>query len=110
MPTSNMIGIIGSGAYLPKQEIEVKELAHKYHLNYHDIIKDHGIRRVHLANSSESEVFMATRAVEDALDDSRLPPQNIDLVIYCKGISKQKTARPISSQIIEKIKASEEYG
>jgi 3-oxoacyl-[acyl-carrier-protein] synthase-3 len=110
MPTSNLIGISGSGAYFPRQEVEVKELAHKYHLNYLQLLKDHGIKRIHVANPSENEVFMATRAVEEALRDLNLSSKDIELVIFCKGITRQKTARPIASQIIENINATEAYG
>lgn len=110
MPTSNMVGISGSGAYFPRQEVEVKELAHKFHLDYLQLLKDHGIKRIHVASSSEDELFMATRATEEALRDSSLKPEDIDLVIFCKGITRQKTARTISSQIIERINATEAYG
>jgi 3-oxoacyl-[acyl-carrier-protein] synthase-3 len=110
MPTSNIVGIKGSGAYFPRQKVEVKDLAEKYHLNYSRILKDHGIRRIHVASASENELFMATKAAGDALHDAGLSPKDIDVVIFCKGITRQKTARTISSQIIENIKATEAYG
>ena len=110
MPTSNMIGISGSGAYFPRQEVEVKQLAQKYHLNYLQLLKDHGIKRIHVASPSESELFMAIRATEEALRDSNLSPKDINVVIFCKGITRQKTARTISSQIIQEINATEAYG
>jgi 3-oxoacyl-[acyl-carrier-protein] synthase-3 len=110
MPTSSLVGVKGSGAYFPKQRVEVKELAHKYHLNYLHLLNDHGIKNIHLASKFEDEVFMATRAVEEALDDAKLEPEDIDVIIFCKGITRQKTARTISSQIIENIKATEAYG
>jgi 3-oxoacyl-[acyl-carrier-protein] synthase-3 len=110
MPTSNMIGISGSGAYFPRQEVDVKQLAQKYHLNYLQLLKDHGIKRIHVASPSESELFMAIRATEEALRDSNLSPRDINVVIFCKGITRQKTARTISSQIIQEINATEAYG
>jgi 3-oxoacyl-[acyl-carrier-protein] synthase III len=110
MPTSSMVGIKGSGAYFPKQQIEVKELARKYHLNYTALLKDHGIKSIHLAGPNEDELFMATKAVQEALKDSQLKAQDIKLVIFCKGLTRQKTARPLSSQVIEAIKATEAYG
>jgi len=110
MPTSSMVGIKGSGAYFPKQQIEVKELAHKYRLNYSELLKDHGIKSIHLAGPNEGELFMATKAVQEALKDSQLKAQDINLVIFCKGLTRQKNARPLSSQIIEEIKATEAYG
>lgn len=110
MPNSNLIGIQGSGAYFPKHEVDIKQLAQQHHLNYAQLLKDHGIKRIHVANQSETELFMATKAAEEALRDSGLSPDEIDVVIFCKGITRQKTARTISSQIIQAIKATEAYG
>jgi 3-oxoacyl-[acyl-carrier-protein] synthase-3 len=110
MPNSDLIGIKGSGAYFPRQIVEVKDLAQKYHLNYHTLLEDHGIKQIHVANPQENELFMATKAVEEALKDAQLKPENIDIIIFCKGITRQKTARPIASQIIEDIKATNAYG
>ena len=110
MPTSKMIGILGSGAYFPKKTLEVKHLAKKYHLNYHKLLKDHGIKKIHIADSSENELFMATKAVKQALSDSKMSAKEVDVVIFCKGITRQKTARTYSSQIIENIKAKNAYG
>jgi 3-oxoacyl-[acyl-carrier-protein] synthase III len=110
MPTSNIIGIKGSGAYFPKQRVEVRALAEKYHLNYSSILKDHGIKRIHLAGPSETELFMATKAAQDALEDAGLNAKEIDVIIFCKGITRQRTARSTSSQIIENLKATEAYG
>jgi hypothetical protein len=39
-----------------------------------------------------------------------LSPRDINVVIFCKGITRQKTARTISSQIIQEINATEAYG
>jgi len=110
MPNSNMIGISGSGAYFPRHEVEVKQLAHTYHLDYLQLLKDHGIKKIHVAGPNETELFMATRAAQEALRDSSLSPKDIDVIIFCKGITRQKTARTISSQIIQEIKATEAYG
>lgn len=110
MPTSKMIGILGSGAYFPKKTLEVKHLAKKYHLNYHQLLKDHGIKKIHISDSSEDELFMATKAAKQALNDSGLSAKEVDVVILCKGITRQKTARTYSSQIIENIKAKKAYG
>jgi len=110
MPTSSIVGISGSGAYFPKQEVQVKHLAQKYHLNYSNILREQGIRKVHVASSDETELFMATKAAEQALRDSSLSSSDIKLVIFCKGITRQKTARPVSLQIIENLKAADAYG
>jgi 3-oxoacyl-[acyl-carrier-protein] synthase III len=110
MPTSHLIGIKGSGAYFPKQKVEVKELAEKYKLNYNQIFTDHGVKSIHVASHSEDELFMAIKATEQALKDSKVSSDDIDLVIYCKGISHQKSARSMSVEIIQKIKATGAYG
>jgi 3-oxoacyl-[acyl-carrier-protein] synthase III len=110
MPTSHLIGIKGSGAYFPKQKIEVKELAEKYNLDYKQIFMDHGVKSIHVASPSENELFMALKATEQALKDSHISSYDINLVIYCKGLSHQKSIRSMSSEIIQKIKATAAYG
>jgi 3-oxoacyl-[acyl-carrier-protein] synthase-3 len=110
MPTSNIIGIKGTGVYFPKKKIEVKELAKKYHLNYHTLLTDHGVKQIHVAGPGEDEIFMATKAVEEALKDAKLKPKDVNVIIFCRGITRQKTTRTFSSRIIENIKAEEAYG
>jgi 3-oxoacyl-[acyl-carrier-protein] synthase III len=110
MPTSHLIGIKGSGAFFPKNKVEVRELAAKYNLDYDQMFLDHGVKSIHVAGPLEDEMFMALKATEQALKDSSVKAEDIDLVIYCKGISHQKCARPLSTEIIQKIKATGAYG
>ncbi|HJX05698.1 MAG TPA: 3-oxoacyl-[acyl-carrier-protein] synthase III C-terminal domain-containing protein [Candidatus Nanoarchaeia archaeon] len=110
MPTSNMIGIKGTGTYFPKEKLEVKDLATKYHLNYNSLLSDHGVKQIHVAGPGESELFMATKAVEEALKDAKLKPKDVNVIIFCKGITRQKTTRTFSSRIIENLKIEEAYG
>ncbi|MBN2459931.1 hypothetical protein JXB28_06625 [Candidatus Woesearchaeota archaeon] len=107
MPTSAMIGIKGTGAYFPKEKLDIKELANKYKFNYHSLLNDHGVKQIHIAGPKEDELFMATKAVQEALKDAKINAKDIDVVIFCKGITRQKTARTFSSMIIENLKAEE---
>ena len=74
--------------------------AKQYKLDYKKILKDHGVTEIHLAHKQEDEHYMAIKAVENALKNSKLKPEDIDLVIYCRGITRQKSARTYSSRIL----------
>ncbi|KYK24395.1 hypothetical protein AYK26_06875 [Euryarchaeota archaeon SM23-78] len=110
MPISDLIGIRGTGAYFPRKKVDVKDLAKKYHLNYHKLLEEHGIKRIHVAGSSEDELFMATKAVQQALHDAKIGAKDIDIVIFCKGITRRTTSRTYSSEIIKIIDGNEVYG
>lgn len=105
-----MIGIKGTGVYFPKEKLEVKELAKRYKFDYRSLLSDHGVKQIHIANPKEDELFMAGKAVEEALKDAKLSYKDIDVIIFCKGITRQKTTRTYSSRIIENLKASDAYG
>lgn len=110
MPTSSMIGILGTGAYFPKERMDVRELARKYHFNYHSLLNDHGVKQIHIAGPKEDELFMATKASEEALKEAKIRAGDIDVIIFCKGITRQKTARTFSSRIIENLRIEDAYG
>ncbi len=110
MPIGGITGIKGSGVYYPKKKIKVEEIAQVYHLDPDDIIQDHGIKEIHVADHKETEFYMAAKATKAALSDSRVNPRNIDLVIYCNALTMKKSTFPCSSRIIEEVKAKDAYG
>jgi 3-oxoacyl-[acyl-carrier-protein] synthase III len=110
MPTSKSVGIVGSGTYFPKKAVNVKDLAKQFNMDYERIFNDHGITNIHISDDHEDEYYMSLKAAESALNNSKLNPEDIDLVIYCKGITRQKSPRTFSSRILDYIGADDAYG
>jgi len=110
MPTSELIGISGSGVYFPRKTIMVDDLAKIYHVEDRQILKNQGIKKVHVADSKETEFYMATEAVKKGLKDSQIEASDVNVVIYCKGIRQQKTARTFSSRLIQVTNMENAYG
>jgi len=110
MPISSIIGIKGTGVYFPRKKVNVEHIAKTYGIDHSRIIKDHGVKEIHVASEHETEFYMATQAVKDALKDAKLSPKNIDLMIYCKGLTVKKSAAPSSSILIDELQAYKAYG
>lgn len=110
MPTTEIIGIKGSGVYFPKKKVRIESIAKNYGIDPNKVLQYHGVEEIHIAEHHETELYMATKAVEAALIDSKLSPKNIDLVVYCRGLTLKKSAAPYSSEIIKSINAKEGYG
>ncbi|HLP79227.1 MAG TPA: hypothetical protein VK158_01195, partial [Acidobacteriota bacterium] len=110
MTTNKVIGIRGSGCYFPKEKVDVESIAKKYNLDFTKLLSNQGVLTVHLASATETELYMSIKAAQEAIEDSKLKAQQIDLVIYCRGLTKTQYSRSVSSQIIEKLNIKNAYG
>lgn len=110
MPTSEIIGIKGTGVYFPKKKVKVEHLAKHYKLDYSKILDEHGVREIHVSSQGEDEFFMSIKAIQDSLKNANLNPKDINVIIYCKGLTKKKSTLSFSSRIIEYINATNAYG
>ena len=73
--------IISTGGYLPKKILTNKDLEKKVDTTHEWILERTGIEQRHIADDKESTSFMATKAAEDALNNSNLKSADIDLII-----------------------------
>lgn len=77
----SLIEIKGVGMYLPKKVLTNAELAERVDTSDEWIVDRVGIRERHIADASETNVFMAEQAARMALEHAKLSAQDLDLVI-----------------------------
>jgi 3-oxoacyl-[acyl-carrier-protein] synthase III len=110
MPTTDCIGISGSGCYFPKRKVSVKDYARELNMDYSEAIAGHGVEQIGISGPAEDALYMATEAAKSAIKDAKLRAQDIDIIIFCDGILPQRSTRTCSSEIIMRLKADKAYG
>ena len=75
------VGIIGAGEYLPKKILTNADLEKMVDTSDEWITTRTGIKERHLARKDESVSDMALAASLEALEDSKIKPQELELVI-----------------------------
>jgi 3-oxoacyl-[acyl-carrier-protein] synthase-3 len=74
--------ITGTGMYAPEQTISNEEIAGRLGLEAEQIFKSSGIRRRRWATTGTTTSSLASRALEAALEDARLKPEEIDYLLF----------------------------
>lgn len=94
--------IKGVGLYLPKRILSNAELSKRVDTSDEWIMERVGISERRIAESSESNVFMATKACEQALAHANLTANDIDLVIMATSTPDRfmpSTATQVSANL-----------
>lgn len=73
--------IIGTGSYLPKKVLTNDDLAKMVDTSDEWIFTRTGIKERHIADDSECTSDLAVKAVENALKNASLKPEEVDLLI-----------------------------
>lgn len=73
--------ISGTGAYTPQKQVTNTELEKILDTDNEWIVSRTGIKSRHVAEDHETTSYMASRAAEKALLDSRVNPEEIDLIL-----------------------------
>jgi 3-oxoacyl-[acyl-carrier-protein] synthase-3 len=74
--------ITGTGMHVPEQTISNEEIAGRLGLEAEQIFKSSGIRRRRWATTGTTTSSLASRALETALEDARLKPEDIDYLLF----------------------------
>ncbi len=77
-------GILGTGCYLPPRKVEVEQVKELKGLDPH-VAGRMGTRAVHVADFDDQPSIMAVKAARAALEDARMSPTDVDLIIYSSG-------------------------
>ena len=77
----NYSRIIGTGGYLPEKMLTNHQLSEMVETTDEWIFERTGIRKRHIADSSESTASMAEIAARQAIETADIDPQSIDLII-----------------------------
>lgn len=75
------VGIIGLGSYLPKRVLTNKDLEKMVDTTDEWIVTRTGIRERRIARPDEATSDMAVEAARRALEDAKLKPEELDLII-----------------------------
>jgi len=73
--------VLGSGSYLPSRVLSNDELARKVDTSDEWIVQRTGIHQRHIAADGEMTSHLAINAARAALDDAKVDPQTIDLIV-----------------------------
>lgn len=74
--------ITGSGMFVPEQIISNEEIAERLGLEAEQIFKSSGIRRRRWAMAGTTTSSLASRALEAALEDAALKPEDVDYLLF----------------------------
>jgi len=75
------VGITGLGKYIPKQKVTTEEVATRLNVSRDDILKRTGIQTRFFASKEESASWMSTEAAKEAIQNAKIQPEDIGLVI-----------------------------
>lgn len=94
--------ISGVGHYLPKKIVKNADLEKKMETSDEWIVSRTGIAQRHIADSTETAVYMSTQAAQEALANANLKPTDINLVLVATSTPDQafpSTACSVSNQL-----------
>jgi len=83
-------GIISTGKYIPSVKISNRIVAKKLRLSEKKIIEKTGINFRFFSNKKETISFMATRSAKQAIKNSKISKEKINLVICCNFEAEYK--------------------
>lgn len=77
----NSSKIIATGSYLPKKILTNNDIANIVETSDEWITTRTGIKKRHISSNEETTAFMATKAAQDAINNSDINASDIDLII-----------------------------
>ena len=98
-----MIGIAGTGTYLPPAIRDAAGIAAGTGIPEDVIRRKFGIRHVHVAGPEDGSAAMAVRASERALGE--FPAADLDLVIYCGSQHKEYSLWSAATEVARQVGA-----
>lgn len=100
------IGIVGLGIYLPKKRMTGDELAKLADIPPHIVKNKMGIEEIVIADQDDHTVQMGIWAAKDAIQQARIQPSEIDVIIYIGEEHKEYPVWTAGIKIQEEIGAT----
>ena len=99
MTDSNVVGVVGTGIYLPKQTRSAKEIAALTQgvWTKEAVIEKLGIRHIYVPGEDDGTQEMALRAAKDALNRTSIKAEEIDLIL---GIGEEWKEYPLTTSAL----------
>jgi 3-oxoacyl-[acyl-carrier-protein] synthase-3 len=102
------IRILGTGKCLPGRKVSSEGLDARFDRPRGWIRKKTQIECRHVAGESETSVFMATHAIQEALSAGECPARELDLIISASSMAEQPI--PCNAALIQKALGLEQSG
>lgn len=98
------IGIVGLGHYIPEEILASIDLEKSLGIPAESILQRTGIRERHIARPEEATSDLAARAARLALNDARIDPEEIDLIIVATS-TPDNCGTPTAAAVQAHLKA-----
>ncbi len=102
------IGIKGLGFYIPEKRVKIEEIAKKVNL-HPKIVQAIGAESVSEADSNELPSEMGVKASIKAMEEAKINPNEIDIIINAPAGLQDYIIPPISGYIQHKIEAKSSF-
>ncbi|HBU84225.1 MAG TPA: beta-ketoacyl-ACP synthase III [Paenibacillus sp.] len=102
------VRIVGTGKYLPEQEVTDEELDRRLNVPPGWVSKATGVGVRHYASGAETSSFMGARAAEAALADAGLTFADIDCLVCTSGTKEQPL--PSTAVFIQQAMGEQDSG
>lgn len=76
------VGIAGIGTYLPRRYLQPEELEKLTSIPADVLVEKFGIKRKYIPSESETTSFMGIMAAREAINNAKISPEEIDVVIW----------------------------
>lgn len=110
--SNTIVGIVGTGVYIPKGVMSAKEIADKTKGVWtEEAVKEKlGIKQVHIANDSEGPQEMSYLAALDCLERTGVDPKEIDVILAVTEEWKEYPLTTSALYVQGKIGAENAWG
>ncbi|NRA44793.1 MAG: beta-ketoacyl-ACP synthase 3 [Oligoflexales bacterium] len=87
---NKQIKILGTGKYLPKREVGAPEIAERLNIKTDWVLKRTGVAKRYFADGKiESTTYMGAEAAKQALENAKIHPKDLSLIISASGVAQQ---------------------
>ncbi len=99
------IGVAGIGMYVPPEVVTAEQLSGETGVPAEVLFEKFGIRQVHRAGPDCHVSQMAFAAAQAALQDARVEPDELDLVVYCGSEFKDYVVWSAATKVTHQLGA-----
>jgi 3-oxoacyl-[acyl-carrier-protein] synthase III len=103
------VSLTATASYLPERWMTAAEVAERSGIPETVIVEKFGLRGKHIAAEDEHVSDLSVRAAESLLEESRIDPESIDVVMYYGSMWKDYAVWQAAPWIAHRIGASRAY-
>ena len=103
------VSLAATASYLPERWMTAAEVAERSGIPENVIVEKFGLRGKHIAAEDEHVSDLSVRAAESLLEESKIDPESIDVVMYYGSMWKDYAVWQVAPWIAHRIGASRAY-